>query len=55
MYCILEINFKNTKKKKERMMENFPNLVKEMDIKPRKLREFQKPGTPKAYTTNHHD
>ena len=27
----------------EIMMENFPNLVKEMDIKPQKLRELQKP------------
>ena len=28
----------------EIMMENFPSLVKDIDIKPRKLRESPKPG-----------
>ena len=35
------------------MMENFPNLVKEMDIKPQEAQRIPKSRDPKRSTTRH--
>ena len=38
---------------KETVMENFPNLVKEMDIKPQEAQRIPKNGDPKRPTPRH--
>ena len=37
------------------MKENFPNFVKEVDMQPRKRREFKKDGSKKAHSKTHHN
>ena len=39
----------------EIMMENFPNLVKEIDIQPKEAQRVPKMRNPDAHTKTHHN
>ena len=49
----LKINEKNNKKKEKRMMKNFPNLVKEIDIQVQEPQRVPKKMNPKRPTPRH--